>query len=92
MTRISALVVLAVASAALGGCGKRGPLEPPPGVAPPARTSAAADPQAIDPKAAPIVPATPSLLRSTAAKPEPPDFVARPAPLEPRPFVLDPLL
>lgn len=90
VTRFPALVVLAVACAALGGCGKRGPLEPPPGVAPP--QSRPADPKTVDPRAAQIAPMRPSLLRSTAAKPELPEVAVRPAPLEPRPFALDPLL
>ncbi len=86
MTRIPTLVVLVLAGAALGGCGKRGPVEPPPGVAPPPRA------KTVDPSALQVAPATPSLLRSTGSRPESPEPVVRPAPLEPRPFVLDPLL
>lgn len=68
-------------AAALGGCGKRGPLEPPPGV-PDVVAQAKSETQIV----------APSLLRSTGLKRDGADPVNKPRPARPQPFVLDPLL
>ena len=85
MARSSIVLVLVLAGCALAGCGKRGPLEPPPGAPPPPTATA-------DPRAGQIVTTSPSLLRSTSLKPEPVETIKRPEPRAPRPFLLDPLL
>lgn len=89
-------LVVAIASlsiaVALGGCGRRGPLEPPPGSVLPPRTAAAV----IDPAPQPNAAVRGSLIRDTTgqeglsreqvAAPVAPVAVPR------TPFILDPLL
>lgn len=83
-SRISILVCL-VAALALGACGRRGPLEPPPGAPPEAKAS-----QQPAPKAQPGGPG--SLFRNTGSKIDEPAGPAERPQKRPSTFVLDPLL
>lgn len=82
--RLSIFVGL-VAALALAGCGRRGPLEPPPGSPP--------EPRATQQPVKPPPPGAPAgLFRNTTLKPEEPETRTETAPKRSSPFVLDPLL
>ena len=86
--RLAMLLILAAAS--LAACGRRGPLEPPPGSAPPPRSQAAVDPtsqsNATRPSLARDTSGAESLNREQALTPAAPITVPK------TPFFLDPLL
>ncbi|HMN73834.1 MAG TPA: lipoprotein [Rhodoblastus sp.] len=79
-------MVCIVAALALSGCGRRGPLEPPPGAPPDQKASQAAAPK-VQPPGAPG-----GLFRNTQPKPEEPETKPENASKRSSSFVLDPLL
>ncbi len=82
MTRVVALAL--ILSLALAGCGRKGPLDPPPSAAVPPPPAAAPSPgpaRFIDPTT-PLGGAQPAPVQTTVAAPPPPK----------KTFVLDPLL
>lgn len=83
-SRISILVCL-VAALTLGACGRRGPLEPPPGPQPEAKAS-----QQLEPKSEPGAPG--GLFRNTSSKLDEPATTTERPQKRPSTFVLDPLL
>lgn len=83
--RLKILVGVA-AVVVLSGCGRRGPLEPPPG-SPPQPRPAQAEPVKAQPPGSPG-----GLFRNTASKPEEPEAKPTNAPKRSTTFVLDPLL
>lgn len=95
-------VVCLVAAVALSGCGRKGPLEPPPGVPQPQVTTPAQaarqttllqnqdNPGLIQsPNRVYEIPANDKLKQEVAKAPQP---INEPAPPRPRSFILDPLL
>jgi predicted small lipoprotein YifL len=79
------IIACLVAALALSGCGRRGPLEPPPGSPAEPRAS-----QQIAPQPRQGAPA--GLFRNTSSKPDEPETRTETPPKRPSPFVLDPLL
>jgi len=79
------ILVCMVAALTLGGCGRRGPLEPPPGSPPEPRAKQQIAPQ--PPQGAPG-----GLFRNTSTKPDEPETRTENPPKRSSPFVLDPLL
>lgn len=86
MSSRARIIVCIVATLVLSGCGRRGPLEPPPGSQPQAR----ATPQAESRAQAPGAPG--GLFRNTTSKLEEPEAKTEAAPKRSSTFVLDPLL
>ncbi|MCB1544866.1 MAG: lipoprotein [Methylobacteriaceae bacterium] len=86
MSSRTRILVGIVAALVLTGCGRRGPLEPPPGSPPQARAS-----QQVEPKTqAPGAPG--GLFRNTGPKAEEPESTTASPPKRSSTFVLDPLL
>ncbi|PNE12629.1 MAG: hypothetical protein CR217_02690 [Beijerinckiaceae bacterium] len=84
-----AIVVAAVITLLLASCGRRGPLEPPPG-APASNAPLAGTPGDYE---APANPGELSGQNTAAGAAPPPPGAGKPAPPHaPKPFVLDPLL
>lgn len=90
---VSCAILGAALALGLAGCGKRGPLEPPPGYEAADKARKDRDRQKALEEAARTDPQKPTLLRSTATgEPDaaPPD--QKPKPLAPQPFFLDDIL
>lgn len=83
-------VLLMASTLALAGCGRKGPLEPPPG-APPDEPRKVAKPTPKPRNEDAIVSAPQSLFRNTGSATEPPPEDEK-KPKRTNPFVLDPLL
>jgi predicted small lipoprotein YifL len=83
-------VVLMASTLALAGCGRKGPLEPPPG-APPDEPRKVVKPVAKPQNEDAVISAPQGLFRSTGSSTEPPPEEQKKA-KRPNPFILDPLL
>ncbi|MCB1541245.1 MAG: lipoprotein [Rhodoblastus sp.] len=80
------IFVCVAAALVLTGCGRRGPLEPPPGSPSQARASQQAEPRSQAPGA------PGGLFRNTGPKAEEPESTTARSPRRSSTFVLDPLL
>lgn len=90
-----ALVFLGALALCLGGCGRRGPLEPPPGAAATNAPLTGAPDAFQGPKNSPESPSSNPAIAAepdTVGKTEPAKALPQRAPAAPRPFFLDPLL
>lgn len=86
-----AILLPLLAATLLAGCGKRGPLEAPPGYEEMDKAQRERDKRKAFEESARTV-KRPVLLRSVTGEPEGAQPDTKPKPLDPRPFVLDPLL
>jgi predicted small lipoprotein YifL len=90
-TLLPAVALVAAVALALASCGRRGPLEPPPG-APASNAPLTGTPGDYEAPANPGELAGQNTAASSGAEAPPPGTAKKAPPRPPRPFVLDPLL